>query len=535
MLIILPIGLLLIASIAIFILNLKHPRFGVSWLIASGACIAAWLMVLFSRLRLPTQVDLISWDTQGSILKGNLSLLVRYQSWPYAIGLITVGVAMMLSDAPRTRYDSTPHTWSASLIIIAFGLLAIQSGTSLTMMIAWVIIDLLELFNLLILQETTQLNFRIVVSYGVRTGSILLLFLATILGTAATGKFYLTQIPTEAAFIFLLAAGVRLGVFPLNLPFLKEPILRRGAGNLIRMVPVTASLSLLAQLPVNLLSPNLLPWKPFFMALLAVAGFYGAIRWVTSLDEVEGRQFWIIGWASIAAACVLNGVPSASIPWGMALILPGSLLFFYEPRIQRMNFLFLFGLLGLLGLPYLLLVSGWEGLIANGFSLWTLLFIVIHGFLVLGYINKALQPGGEVGALESWARIVYPLSFILIILMIVFIGVVGWPGSFVLGVWWMTLISTVFLILATLFIRQLGGGFPNFKLPVNSATSKVFEWVSPRLETVFRLEWIYKVIWNIYKFIGNILNNFSMILEGEGGILWTVLILVLLLSILSGA
>ncbi len=534
MLIILPIGLLLAASIVVWALDFKQPKIGVSWLISSGACIAAWLTIVFSRLRLPTQLDLVSWDVPDGGLTGSFSLLLDYKSWPYVMALMTIAVAMMLTDAARTRYESTPRTWSTSLVIIAFGLLAIQSGTSLTMMAAWVLVDLLELFNLLRLQETGQSNFRIIVSYGVRTASILVLFLATVIGRAAVGKFYLTQIPIEAAFLFLIASGLRLGVFPLNLPFLKEPLLRRGAGNIIRMVPVTASLSLLARLPENLLRPNLMPWKPAFMFLLAVSGFYGAIRWLTTIDEIEGRQFWIIGWASMAAACVLNGAPSASIPWGMALILPGSMLFFYDPRVQRMNFLLLFGLFGLSGFPYTLLSSGWEGLVASGFSIWSLLFLFIHGFLVLGYLNKSLQPGGEAGALESWARVVYPLSFILIVLVILILGVVGWPGAFTLGVWWIALTSAVLLTLTILLIRHFGASLPNFQLPANSRFKAAFDWLSPYIEKVFRLEWVYRVVWNIFRIVAKILNSFSTVLEGEGGILWTILIMVLLLTIFSG-
>jgi len=533
MLIILPIGLLLLGSAAVFILNQTRPRFGVSWLIASGTCIAAWLTVAISRLRLPTQVDLISWNAVDGGLSGRFSLLVDYDSWPYAIVLMTIAVAMMLSDAARTRYESTPRAWAVSLVIIATGLLAIQSGTSLTMMVAWVLVDLLELFHLLRLQDTSQLNFRIVISYAVLMAYIIMLFFATIIGRAKIGQFYLTQIPTEAAFYFLLAAGLRLGVFPLNLPFLKEPLLRRGAGNIIRMVPVTASLSLLARLPANLLTSDLVSWKPLFMGLLIVSGFYGAIRWITSAEEIDGRQYWIIGWASIAIACVLNGAPEASIPWGMALILTGSLLFFYDPRVQRMNFLLLFGLLGLLGLPYTLLASAWGGFVVNEFTFSSFLFIVIHSLLVLGYLNRALQPGGEVGALESWARVVYPLSFILIILMVIALGLIGWPGSFTPGIWWIVLLSNGFIGIAILLIRRFGASLSNLQLPANSTIRKVFDWLFPRLDTVFRLEWVYRAVWNIYRFIGKVLNNFSAILEGEGGILWTIVILMLLLTIFS--
>jgi hypothetical protein len=534
MLILLPVGLLLLAFSAITILNWTSPKFGTSWLIASAASILAWLGILLSRLRLPTQLDILTWTIPGFNLAGNLSLLLDYDSWPYAFALITATLAMILSDAARTRYDGTPSAWAASLVITALGLLAIQSGTSLMMMMAWVLVDLMELFHLLKLQETTQFNLRIIISYSVRTASILLLFLGTILGWSASGSFNLTQIPSEAAFILLLAAGLRLGVFPLNLPFLKEPMLRRGAGNILRLTPAAASLSLLARLPVNLLPPDLLQWKPLFMGLLALAALYAAVRWLTAANEIDGRPYWIVAWASFATASVLNGAPAASLAWGVALMLPGSLLFLNSPRIQRVNFLLFFGLLGIVGLPYTSAASGWAGLMAGGVSIWTVLFIIAHGLMVLGYLDRAFQPGSETAALESWARLVFPLGLILIILSILALGWIGWPGAFTPGVWWLSLLSNVMILAAVILIRRYGLRPPYLELPASSGVRIISEWLFSRLEPVFRMEWVYRVAWGVYTLFGKIFLFFSAVFEGEGGILWTVLILVLLISILTG-
>jgi len=532
MIILVPVGLLLIASAAIYILDSTRPRYGTSWLIASISSLIVWLMMFFLRLRLPSAVELLAWNAPDLNLIGQISLLLDYDSWPYALALVTITLAVILSDAARTRYDSSPRAWSASLVISALGLLAIQSGTSLTMMLTWVLLDLIELVYLLGLEDSSRFNLRIIISFGVRTASILCLFLGTMLGWAARGDFSLAQVPSEAGFIFLLAAGLRLGVFPLNLPFLKEPALRRGAGNIIRLTPVAASLALLTRIPADLLEPKLVGWKPLFMGLLAVAALYAGIRWLVAADEVEGRPYWIVAWASFAVASVLNGSPRASIAWGMALILPGSLLFLYYPRIQRLNYLLFFGLVGVLALPYTPAASGWEGLMGSGFNLWTLIFVVVHVLLVLGYLERAFLPGGEPGALESWARVVFPLALILIIQSIIALGLIGWPGALTAGIWWLSLISNGLILAAILLIRRFGVIPPYFQLPASSRLRKFFDWLLPRLEPIFRFEWFYRVGWQIYKIFGMLIKPFSSLLEGAGGILWTLLILVLLVTFL---
>lgn len=533
MVILLPIGLLLVAALVITILDRVRPKYGTAWLIATGASLAAWLAIFIFRLWLPTTLPLLSWEGTELNLSGYFSLVMDYQSWPYALALMTITLAIVLTGAARTRYDSTPKAWAASLTITALGLLAVQSGTSLTMMLAWVIVDLFELFYLLRQADTDQFNFRIILSYGVRVGSVMMLFLATMVGWQSVHSFNLNTIPQSAGLLFLLAAGLRLGVLPLNLPFLQEPVLRRGGGNILRLAPVASSLVLLARLPENILPANLGGNSWILFALLAIAALYAAFRWLAAKDEIEGRPFWIVGWASLATASVLNGEPQASIAWGLALLLPGSLLFLYYPRIQRMNFLLYFGLIGLVGWPYTPLASGWVGLVGSGFNLWTFLFVLAQTVMILGYINRILQPGGEAGALESWARLVFPLGLIIIIQTIIGQGLIGWPGSFTLGLWWLPLISSILAAAAFFLSRWLGISPPYLQLPASSRLTQVLEWVMPRLESIFRLEWLYRALWSIYTLLGRILQVFSQTLEGEGGILWTALLLLLLIAALA--
>lgn len=534
MILLLPIGILLLAALAIAILDRLRPKFGTSWLIASLTTILTWLFIIFLRLRLPTSLELLSWESIDLNLIGEFSLLLDYDSWPYVLSLITIALAIILTGAARTRYDSTPRSWSASLVITALGLLALQSGTSLTLMVAWVMVDLLELFYLLRLNDADRYLLRIILSYSVRLASILSLILATTQAWQVGGPFDLTQIPPRTGFFFLLAGGLRLGVFPLNLPFLQEPGMRRGAGNIIRLAPVASSLCLLARLPADLLPLTLIRWMPLFEGLLAATALYSAFRWLRTSDEILGRPYWIVGWSSLATVSVLNGAPSTSLAWGTALILPGSLLFLYYPRVQRMNFLLHFGLIGLVGLPFTPLASGWAGLTADGFTFWTVLFLFAHAILILGYLNRALQPGGASGVLESWARLVYPLGLIIIIQANIMLGLIGWPGSFTLGMWWYPLISLLLMLGAVFLSRRLGIRPPYIQLPERSEYKKVLDWLLPRLESFFRMDWVYQVLWWVKNFLGKIIRAFTNLIESEGGLLWTVLLFVLLIAILTG-
>jgi hypothetical protein len=96
------------------------------------------------------------------------------------------------------------------------------------------------------------------------------------------------------------------------------------------------------------------------------------------------------------------------------------------------------------------------------------------------------------------------------------------------------LISTLLVAVAVFLTRRLGVRAPYIKLPASSEISKILDWLLPRLEPIFRLDWLYQVLWWANTFIGKILKAFSKIFESEGGILWTVLLFVLLIALLAG-
>ncbi len=49
----------------------------------------------------------------------------------------------------------------------------------------------------------------------------------------------------------------------------------------------------------------------------------------------------------------------------------------------------------------------------------------------------------------------------------------------------------------------------------------------------FSLDWLYRSIWILYQLLRRLIDWITAILEGDGGILWAMLLLALLLSLLS--
>jgi hypothetical protein len=52
---------------------------------------------------------------------------------------------------------------------------------------------------------------------------------------------------------------------------------------------------------------------------------------------------------------------------------------------------------------------------------------------------------------------------------------------------------------------------------------------------LFRLEWLYRLIWLALTGLGKLLDGLTNILEGDGGVLWALLLLTLVITFLQGS
>ena len=232
---------------------------------------------------------------------------------------------------------------------------------------------------------------------------------------------------------------------PRNLPLLDSPELRRGVGTLARLIPAASALVLIAHLPAELLVFNQ-NMVGVVQVITLIAALYSAAMWFTRKDVYEAKPYWMVALSAFAIQSALNGQAEASRVWGLAMLLSGSLLFLFDPPIRRIRYLPALGLLGFVGLPYTLAASGWDGLLPQSFNYVSLIMILTHALLALGYIRYILGADSTVTGLVKHARITFPLGLVSLIQTILILGIVGWPGVLVTGNLWASLISLAVVI-----------------------------------------------------------------------------------------
>ncbi len=477
----------------------------------------AWVAALLGRLRLPQSLDLLSWQPD-TLFEVGPRLLLDELAWPFLITLATLALAVVLTDVGRAP-EADWSAWAWSLSLAGMGMFAVMAGNPLTLLLAWTLIDLVELLILLPPVQDSSIRERIMVSFSARLGGSVMVIWAMILTRASGVILSFEVIPPAVSLYLLLAAGLRLGVLPLHAPFLQELPMRRGLGTVLRLVPAASSLVLLARVAVVGVAPEV---EPYLLALAGLAALYGAAAWLRSADELAGRPFWVLGMAAFALAAAVTGQQAASLVWGVALISSGGLIFLASTRDKRMVPLALLGIWGFSSLPY---SPTWVGslLYADSFAPMIPIFMLAQALLLLGYLRHSLYLTQSLAGVERWVKLIYPLGLALLPLMHLWIGWLVRPGVIQVAnpPWWAGVTASGLAgILWFLPARELP--FP-----------KVFSAAASVWEAVFSLKWLYRLLGILYRSVGWLLSMVTALLEGEGGLLWTLLLLALLLSLLA--
>jgi len=237
----------------------------------------------------------------------------------------------------------------------------------------------------------------------------------------------------------------------------------------------------------------------------------------------------------MAVGAAIRGQPQASLAWGVALVLSGGLLFLFSTRPPISLVLPILGLIGMSGLPFTPAASGWSGMVVLPFTLPDLLFILAHAVLLLGYIRHFLRPGDRPSEVERWTQVAYTIGLFLLAALGWMIGILGWEGSFTVGVWWASAISAILAI-------SIGVIFFVFRKQGKDAAKTQRGWfwrvasrVGAVISTVLRLNWLYTFFRIVFGWLQKIIHLMTEMLEGAGGILWVFVLLVLLITVVQAS
>ncbi len=517
MLILIALLLLFLIPVVILVLNQTQVKTGYAWFLALSAAFVAWLLLWFASSKIPAVIPLLDWQAEG-LFPAAFTLFLDPISWPYALVVVTLSLVVLLTDV--LEYGETdPNTWASVLAITGLGVLAILAKNPITLIFTWAAMDISETLMLLQRVSTSSYREKVVIAFSMRAVGVLLVLSAALRTRFLGAHLTFEQIPLDVRWYLLLAAGLRLGVFPPHQPFFHEPTLRRGLGTIVRLVPVASSLTLLARVAdAGAMQKGVLP----LLLGAALAALYGGLAWVRAKDELDGRPNWILGIAAFSFIASLRGLSDASVAWGLALIVSGGMLFLMSlPGRQSL----ILGLVGLVSVSMLPFTPHWQAVaIYTDLSiLFVIVFMLAQIILLFGFLRHLLSKLSLQSKHEAWMLIIYPLGLTLLPLTHwgetllgsgitrpdgLMLALPWWGGAFILG------------LVAALIVASRR----NISLPPQLVAA---------IGTGLSLRWFYQSLWWGYRTVSKLFSAIASILEGEGGILWAILFMLLLFAVLQ--
>jgi hypothetical protein len=574
MLILLTIFLFIFTAIAMVILHLVRPKLSIQGFLAVLAVLLGLVMVFLAHSDTPDTIVLLHWAPQ-SLFPVPPALILDDISWYFTLALTSLAFTVIitsiaqLGQGPKSDFwpvrnniqvveDSNINNneaatsqaseaingsglipnwlfWAAVLVLTSAGLLAVTAGNMLTLLLSWAALDIIELIILLGQIYQSAIRERVIIVFSVRLAGIITVLIAGLVFWSQGGTLQLNTLSQSISLILILAAGIRLGVFLPQYIYTHGLPIRPDLATVLHLISAAASFILLVRVSTTGVSSSI---TPILLGFISLVGIFAAIRWLGAKDEQDGKSYWMLGTASLAIGAAIVGSPFACLVWSIASLLSGGLILSYSLRHRSFIPLIIVGVFNLSVLPF---SPTWQGTalyqsnstgagIRAQFLMFPVSFILIQSILLSGYIRhflRGVQPAAEDKPqhIERWVWVLYPFGLILIVLAHLLIGWFLLPdlNGLPLVDW---IIGPLTLVIAALIL------FISLRFPQPFPRINRFK-NTPFWNNLFSLEWLYNFIWNAYHAGSRLIGLFSTILEGDGGILWALVLFALIFVFLQ--
>ncbi len=514
-----PFFILAGAAISIPIFRFVQRGVGFAWIFAVLCSFASWGTVIFIKNRLPFSFDMLRWSNIGVSIKFPF-FEINLINWPFIFVITAIVCAVIISSSIRLNAASIFPEWTGILALGSIGILGSMAGNLLTIIMVFGLLDLIELtfFTLLVDYKDKKLNSYFLNLFWRFTGFVILLMGLVFQFSSTNSVNSWNDISSSGTTIILFGCLFRLGMVPftaLSGKLNKNP---NGIFVIRILISLLLVLSILFKLPLQ--SDNTI-WKTLLLGYLLIVANVAALKIVIGSNKEDGLD-WQLLLGSIFIAEFLYGFSSTGIYFVLTAI-PIFIIFFLDVLDSRFLFvLSLAALFGFSGLPFTPNDSGLAGFSLTG-TVPGYLFLFPCMVFFAGMFNQIITKHSITsGITERWLLVVSPLG-ILITVFSIWIISYFWTGDtngFVLSI--QALIMTI-------------GGLAIF-------TAKRFGLLSFLDFALIRLKQ-FEITFGengkrLFKsaYFGNIIqfpNKFILgIFEGDGGILWAILCLVLVITII---
>lgn len=524
-----PLGILLVGAGLLFVsLSPRFPYAALTLVVTAGL---TWLSVAALYPGLPATQTVAAWTGVTAGAPG-LRLHVDHREWLLGLGLATLTLATALTGLARPGGPRIVARGAILLLTFA-GLAVVFADDLITHVVAWAGLDFVYFLILILVARGEGVQPQAVLHLTFNSlGTVCLVGAAVAISQEDPALGLSAAAASPAATVWVTLAMVfRLGLFPLHLGLPVEVEVRQGLGVLLRLIPATAALEMVMHLAETAFAEPLRPWLTLFGV---AAVLLGAEQLWTSGEPRRGMTFVVIAQSGLALLCGLWAgplAPAAVAAQALALLLGAGAIYLANGFDEQRPWLMAFSAIGaaaMLGLPPTLGALGVNSLVtglaaAGDWRLWLALggIVLAQAVLGAGLLRALLWPaepleGGPVG-IGAYIAGLAALAVAVVAPGVVVLVAPGLAPAAFLGAARLDAPAGVAWAAAALTLG-LGLGLWRFE----SVTRQWAEGAGALVARGLRLDWLYRLLWQVFRALGIAIANLAQVLEGEGALLWAV-------------
>jgi hypothetical protein len=522
-----PIFLLFISIVVIQLLRWRGRPVGEIWLVTALVSLLTWGSLIFLRFVPPAGVEVQRWFP-GGISGGSIHFGILPGTWIFAFLLLTLLCVIIFVDAIHLGAKNQWSIWIESILFAAAGLFSIFSQSLVPLVISWTFTDILELSISTRLLEKKSSQTVSLIEFGLRITGTLLIIPAMVVsnqGSQLIGVFIWSG---TTSVLILVGAFLRMGTLPLQAHFSSNQSKYKGLLTLRKFVPPLVVFSFLFQAPPP---PEITPDFYVLLAFLVVSILFGSIKWLFAKSPIQGLPFWLLCLTSFGLVFFLNGERESLSALAILMVAAGGLEFLCITNTLTTRIVIPGLGLTLMGFPFTPTALLWKGILnpaVGGISIFLAMGTLL---LFAGIIRNVQKIDCEDTQPERWMRLFYQVGLGILYFSPWVTLIWNFQADTETNILWAP-ITCVSIIGVSIVINRL-----KVLRALKSLTGEMqLEiWVNRignLVDRFFSFNWLIKFLTLIFKVSRRVSTVIITMLEGDGGLIWAILFLVLLASIL---
>ena len=498
-------GLLFINPILLLVfrqlnINLQKLRF---WFMATTG--ASWIISLVFSLTNPdTRLDL-NWNTGSQLLPGPIYSL----DW-ISIPLVLVLTAISFFAALSQHFPPKQIVWLSGLAGVC--ILGVMADTVYTLLFFWTLIEVTWITFSILNMDQERDDGRLTIPFIFRLLGPLLLIYAGLIGQEDGTLASFSSFGSQTGPLLTIAGIFGFGTWLPTKNLIANEKQEGDLALLLGVLPGTISIMLITRGAV-LLDVNSIPIAlPIVAALItlsmAIFGFDIRKKWLS-------WKFWSLGFLSLIVGSSLLAAPAESLAWGLVYLLSGSTLFLSFKNKSRFTAALGLSLIGIAPIPFFPAWIG-AGLVSKGIP--GVVFGIAVGLLLGGFLSNNIQKVKEGGKMFESIPLLYLLSPVVLCLTQILIALESNLLFYSTGILTRPLYLWIPALLMFLF-AVLGERIPNPGISGDSIRNT--------------LDIIHRAASGAGRFLDRVIAILTSLFEGEGGLIWAILIGFLLLTLIN--